>query len=160
MGIEWTPGGLVTYEIPAFGLCCAGHHELSDPYRSIHSYDVFFRCGPCVAGFPQLAKVYEEAKDKGLVLISIDQDEYAATAANFFAKKGYTWPEFHDGGGEIENLMGSSGIPRLVLVDTEGQITYDGDGDDNKLRTHLAGRGQEFQELAPKPMAVPCAPAR
>jgi thiol-disulfide isomerase/thioredoxin len=117
-------------------------------------------CGPCVAGLPQLAKVYEEAKNKGLELISIDQDEEAATAANFFAKKGYTWPEFHDGDGEIEKLMGSTGIPRLVLVDAEGQVAYDGDGDESKLRVHLAKLGPEYQELAPKPAAPPCASSR
>lgn len=117
-------------------------------------------CGPCVAGFPKLAEIYQQAKEKGLELISVDQDEDAATAANFFAKKGYTWPEFHDGDGEIEKLMGSTGIPRLVLVDAEGQIVYDGGGDEDKLRTHLAKLGPEFQELAPKPVAAPCVSSR
>jgi thiol-disulfide isomerase/thioredoxin len=29
-------------------------------------------CGSCVAGLPELAELYQQAKDKGLVLISID----------------------------------------------------------------------------------------
>jgi thiol-disulfide isomerase/thioredoxin len=156
-------GGMTGDPIPALKFKGAdGKVVTIDSYRGKPVLLDFWAtwCGPCVAGFPQLAKVYEEAKDKGLVLISIDRDEDAATATNFFAKKGYTWPEFHDGSGEIEKLMGSTGIPRLVLVDAEGQITYDGDGDDKKLRTHLAKLGPEFQDLAPKPIAVPCAPAQ
>ena len=78
-------------------------------------------CGPCVAALPQLAQIYQEAKDKGLVLLTVDQDEEANTAAKFLAKKGYTWPNFHDGDGEIEKLVGSSGIPRTMLVDAQGK---------------------------------------
>jgi hypothetical protein len=54
--------------------------------------------------------------------------------------------------------MGSSGIPRTVLVDANGQIVYDGTGgDENRLRTHLAQLGPEFKDLAPKdPQAAPC----
>jgi thiol-disulfide isomerase/thioredoxin len=32
-------------------------------------------CGPCVAALPQLAQIYQDAKDKGLVLLTVDQDE-------------------------------------------------------------------------------------
>lgn len=63
-------------------------------------------CGPCVAALPQLAQIYQEAKDKGLVLLTVDQDEEANTAAEFLAKKGYAWRNFHDGDGEIEKLVG------------------------------------------------------
>jgi len=67
-------------------------------------------------------------------------------------KKGYTWPNFHDGDGEIEKLMGSSGIPRLMLVDAQGTIVFDTTGsDENKLREHLAKLGPEYADLAPKP---------
>ena len=115
-------------------------------------------CGPCVASMPKLAEIYKEGKDKGLVLLSVDQDEDASKAADFMAKKGYPWPNFHDGDGEIETLMGSSGIPRIVLVDAKGQIVYDGAGsDENRLRTHIAELGPEFKDLAPKPgQSQPC----
>ena len=118
-------------------------------------------CAPCVASLPQLAQIYQEAKDKGLVLLAVDQDEEAATAASFLAQKGYTWPDFHDGDGEIEKLMGSSGVPRLVLVDAQGLIVYDTTGaDEDKLRTHLARLGPDYASLAPKPKLAPCAAAR
>jgi thiol-disulfide isomerase/thioredoxin len=115
-------------------------------------------CAPCVASMPKLAEIYKEGKDKGLVMISVDQDQEASKAVDFLAKKGYEWPNFHDGNGEIEKLMGSGGIPRTVLVDAKGQIVYDGTGmDENHLRTHLAKLGPEFRDLSPKaPQPAPC----
>ena len=113
-------------------------------------------CAPCVAAMPKLAEIYKEAKDRGLVLLSVDQDEDAAKATEFMAKNGYPWPNFHDGDGEIEKLMGSGAVPRTVLVDAKGQIVFDGSGgDENRLRTHLAQLGPEFKDLAPKLLPSP-----
>jgi thiol-disulfide isomerase/thioredoxin len=114
-------------------------------------------CGPCVAALPQLAQIYQEAKDKGLVLLTVDQDEEANTAAEFLAKKGYGWPNFHDGDGEIENLVGPSGIPRTMLVNAQGKITYDAGGmDEDELRKEIAKLGPEYATLLPKPKQTPC----
>lgn len=114
-------------------------------------------CGPCVSALPQLAKVYQEAKDKGLILLTVDQDEEANTAAEFLAKKGYDWRNFHDGDGEIERLVGSSGIPRTMVVDAQGKITYDSVGmDEDQLRTAIAKLGPEYAALLPKPKQTPC----
>jgi thiol-disulfide isomerase/thioredoxin len=40
-------------------------------------------CGACVSALPKLAQIYQEAKDKGLILLTVDQDEEAKTAAEF-----------------------------------------------------------------------------
>jgi hypothetical protein len=101
---------------------------------------------------PKLAEICKKGKEKGLVLLTVYQDEDASKAANFLAAKGYTWPNFHDGDGAIEKLIGSIGIPRTVLLEGTGQIVYDASGlDENRLRLHLARLGPEFQVLLPKP---------
>jgi thiol-disulfide isomerase/thioredoxin len=113
-------------------------------------------CGPCVAALPQLAQIYQEAKDKGLVLISVDQDEEPKTAADFWSKKGYTWPNFHDDGA-IETLMGSAGVPRTVLIDAQGKVVYDRAGySEEDLRTEIAKLGPQYAPLSPKPKETPC----
>jgi thiol-disulfide isomerase/thioredoxin/outer membrane lipoprotein-sorting protein len=118
-------------------------------------------CGPCVAALPQLAQIYQEAKDKGLVLLAVDQDEEANTAAEFLVKKGYTWRDFHDGNGEIEELVGSSGIPRTILVDAQGKVVYDASGmDEDELRTEIAKLGPEYAALSPKPKQATCTPSK
>jgi thiol-disulfide isomerase/thioredoxin len=114
-------------------------------------------CGPCVAALPQLAQIYQDAKDKGLVLLTVDQDEEPDTADKFLTTKGYTWPNFHDGDGQIEKLVGSSRIPRTMLVDARGKITYDGSGmDEDQLRTAIVKLGPEYAALSPKPKQTPC----
>lgn len=108
-------------------------------------------CAPCVAAMPNLEKIYKQGKDKGLVLLSVDQDESASKAAGFLAKKGYSWQNFHDVDGAIAKLMGSTPIPRAVLIDARGTIVYDGTGaDEDRLRTHLSELGPEFRDLASK----------
>jgi thiol-disulfide isomerase/thioredoxin len=114
-------------------------------------------CGPCVEALPQLARIYSEAKDKGLILLAVDQDEDADTATDFLAKKSYNWRDFHDGDGEIERLVGASGIPRTMLIDAQGKIIYDAIGmDEDALRTEIAKLGPEYAALAPKPKQVSC----
>jgi thiol-disulfide isomerase/thioredoxin len=114
-------------------------------------------CGPCVEDMPQLAQLNAEANDKGLVLLLIDEDEDAPTATAFLSKKGYNWTDFHDGDGEIEKLVGEAGIPRTILIDANGKITYDASGmDEDKLRTEIAKLGPEYASLAPKPKQAPC----
>jgi len=68
-------------------------------------------CGPCIAALPRLTQIYQEAKGKGLILLTVDQDEEPNPADKFQAKKGYTWPNFHDGDGQIENLWDHSAFP-------------------------------------------------
>jgi thiol-disulfide isomerase/thioredoxin len=113
-------------------------------------------CGPCVDALSRLAQIEKEAKDKGLVLLTVDQDEEADTAIKFLKQKGYTWSNFHDGDGEIENLAGSTGIPRTMLIDPQGKIVYDAVGtDEDALRTEITKLGPEYSALAPKPKPVP-----
>ena len=117
-------------------------------------------CGPCVAALPQLQTLYKEARDKGLILISIDQDEDANTGSEFLAKKGYDWRNFHDGDGQVEKLLGAAPLPRMILVDSTGRVTYDAIGQhEDDLRNQLVKLGPEFASLAPKPKSSPCAVA-
>jgi thiol-disulfide isomerase/thioredoxin/outer membrane lipoprotein-sorting protein len=114
-------------------------------------------CGPCVAALPQLAQIYREAGDKGLVVLAIDRDDGADTAAAFLSKKGYAWRNFHDGNGEIEKLVGSSGIPRYLLIDANGKVAYDAMGPTpDDLRGEIAKLGPEYASLAAKAKQSPC----
>jgi hypothetical protein len=59
--------------------------------------------------------------------------------------------------GEIEKLVGRSGIPRTMLVDAHGKIAYDAEGmDEDELRKEIAKLGPEYAPLLPKPKVAPC----
>jgi thiol-disulfide isomerase/thioredoxin len=114
-------------------------------------------CGPCVAALPQLAEIDREARGTNLVLLAIDRDEEADKAAAFLTNKGYTWRNFHDGDGSIEKMVGTSGIPRYLLIDAGGKVVYDATGtDENALRAEIAKLGPQYAALAPKPKQNPC----
>ena len=112
-------------------------------------------CPPCVEGLWHLEHIYAEAKDKGLAVISVDQDEEAKTATDFLAKNGYTWPNFHDDGQSLRAL-GPSPIPRTLLIDAQGKIVYDRvGGSEDEVRAAIAKLGSEYAFLA-HPQQVPC----
>ena len=110
-------------------------------------------CLPCVVSLPQLTELYQQAKDKGLVFLSVDEDEDAKTAADFLAKKQIPWQNFHDAG-DIGKAFNKSGLPLTVLVDANGKIVfyetgYSDGGHFSSLRAAIAKLGPEHARLSP-----------
>lgn len=119
-------------------------------------------CAPCVESLPRLARLYQQTRKTNLVMIAIDRDEDAKNAIDFLAKKNYTWPNFHDEG-EARKAFGASGIPRIILIDAEGEIVYDAVGvraddrvNEDALVTAVSKLGPEYAFLAAKKQQDPC----
>ena len=105
-------------------------------------------CEPCVESLGFLSKLHEATAPKGLVLLSIDQDEDAATSRDFWTKHAIKWPNFHDEGEVARNFPGRPGIPFFVLIDAGGKIVYSHNGTDEAgLRAAIAKLGPEFAEV-------------
>ena len=112
-------------------------------------------CAPCTEGLPKLAEVYKDAAPKGLVLLSIDEDDDLKTATDYLAKHGYTWPNTQDDG-KIGDAFSKLGIPLYVLIDPEGKIVYyESGGTETALRKAIASLGPQFASLAPAPKPQP-----
>ncbi len=109
-------------------------------------------CVPCVASLPSLAQLVKEASEKGLVTLSIDEDEDAKTATEFWSKHKEPWPNFHDADGEMQRAFGSGGIPKYVIIDASGKIIFVQNGsDETPLRAAVAKLGPEFASLMEEP---------
>lgn len=108
-------------------------------------------CLPCVASMPQMADLYKETKDKGLVFLGVDEDKDAKTAADYLTQKHETFPNFHDSG-EIGKALKEVGLPYTVLVDAQGKIVFSKTGysDDSlsELRAAIAKLGPEFASVS------------
>jgi thiol-disulfide isomerase/thioredoxin len=113
-------------------------------------------CAPCVAALPALAKLAEEGKEKGLVLIAVDRDEDPNKAAAYLKEKGLALTNFHDGDGQIESMLGPSPLPRDLIIDRVGRVVVDAQLDENRLRSRLAELEPAFKDFAPKAQANPC----
>ncbi len=116
-------------------------------------------CAPCITNLEHIAKLYGDLKEKGIVVITVDEDEEAKTATDFLAKKNYQWSNFHDDGITM-NLLGPSGVPRTIVIDARGKVVYDGlswsnDGSEKQLCTAIAQLGPDYA-FAPKSATTPC----
>jgi thiol-disulfide isomerase/thioredoxin len=92
-------------------------------------------CVPCRESLPALEKLYEENKAKGLVLLSLDEDDdNPQKAADFWTTRREPWPNFH-ASKEIVGKFPVHGIPYFVLLDPSGKVTFSQAGlNENSLR--------------------------
>ncbi|RKY19210.1 MAG: hypothetical protein DRP90_04845, partial [Planctomycetota bacterium] len=84
-------------------------------------------CGPCRGEIPNMVRVYEAYKDKGLEIlgVSLDNADMAEKVKKFCADNGMTWPQIYEGLGwnvTPRKAYGFDAIPFMVLVDKEGVI--------------------------------------
>ena len=103
-------------------------------------------CTPCLQAMPALSHLYANAKDKGLVLISVDQDKSAETAVRYLAQHHYGWNNYHDDG-SISRAFWEEGLPFSVLIDAKGKVAYYGFGNDPALLSAIAALGPEFSSV-------------
>jgi len=94
---------------------------------------------PCRESLPALEKLYQENRDKGLVLLSLDEDDdNPQKATDFWITRKEPWPNFH-AGKEILDKFPLHGIPYFVLLDGSGKVAFSQAGlDENGLRTAIA----------------------
>jgi thiol-disulfide isomerase/thioredoxin/outer membrane lipoprotein-sorting protein len=94
-------------------------------------------CGPCRRALPTFEKLYSEYKDKGLVLLSLDEDEDPQKAADFWAENKLPWPNYYLDKVAV-NKFGGHAVPYVMLVDASGHMIYSRDGfDEKELRAAL-----------------------
>ncbi len=87
-------------------------------------------CVPCRESMPHLAQLHSEFKDK-LEVVSISKDDDPQDAARFVAKHDYSWVQLADPQWESDKRWGSSGIPRMLLIDKDGKVLYESNGFDD-----------------------------
>ncbi|HXG66496.1 MAG TPA: redoxin domain-containing protein [Blastocatellia bacterium] len=99
-------------------------------------------CAPCRIEMPHLEKLHREYKDKGLVVLGVN-DEDAATARAFLKSKGYTFPTLVDDKREVSELYEVESIPTVFVINREGKIVvhYIGARSEKELRDALKKAG-------------------
>ena len=102
-------------------------------------------CVPCVESLPSLEKLHQEAAPKGLVMISIDEDEDPKKAADLWAKRKEPWPNLHANAETVKQFP-DHGIPYFVLIDGSGNVVFSDVGlDEDRCRSPEAERGEGRQ---------------
>jgi thiol-disulfide isomerase/thioredoxin len=106
-------------------------------------------CGSCLLSMPAMHRIDVEAKDKNLIVVTVDQDHRAEDATAYLERHRYGWKNYHDSDGSAAKAFNGGGIPFTVLIDSTGKVVYESVGSDEVgLRKAIAALGPEFASLA------------
>jgi thiol-disulfide isomerase/thioredoxin len=83
-------------------------------------------CKPCLKAIPELNKIYEEYKNKGVEIIGINGDgpRSVAKVAPLSQSLQIKYPVLLDINSEVMNNLGLQAFPTLLLVNSEGTIVW------------------------------------
>jgi len=79
-------------------------------------------CGPCRAQIPDMQAAYTELRDRGLVVIGINQGESREHVAAFVREFRLTYPILLDENQSIGRKYGVRAYPTTFFIDREGVI--------------------------------------
>ena len=99
-------------------------------------------CGPCRKSHPHLLKIYQQYKEKGLVIIGIAADRKDETILKAAGDDGLLWPQLNmyeqrSGQTAINKLYNVTAFPTKILINPQGTIEAIYVGDTNKLDEQL-----------------------
>ena len=101
-------------------------------------------CPPCRAELPLIEKIHKEFKNRGLVVIGIN-NEGRGVARDFCRANNYTFQTVEDARHEVFGLCDIEVIPTLFVIDTEGEVSahYVGMQSEEEMRLALNKAGIE-----------------
>jgi cytochrome c biogenesis protein CcmG/thiol:disulfide interchange protein DsbE len=82
-------------------------------------------CAPCKSEAPRLEAAWQRYRNRGVVVVGVDGQDFSGDARRFIRKHGITYPNVHDGPGDIGTKYGVTGFPETYFVDRRGRLVGD-----------------------------------
>jgi cytochrome c biogenesis protein CcmG/thiol:disulfide interchange protein DsbE len=82
-------------------------------------------CVPCKSEAPRLEAAWQRYRDKGVVVVGVDAQDFSGDAKHFVKKYKLTYPNVHDGPGDVLPKYGVTGFPETYFVDRRGRLIGD-----------------------------------
>ena len=79
-------------------------------------------CPPCRFEMPEMEALYQEYKDRDVVIIGVDLGEYRSSVKSFVEENGYSWTFVIDTNGLVAWDYLITGIPSSFFIDEDGII--------------------------------------
>ena len=79
-------------------------------------------CLPCKDEAPVLESAWNRYRDRGVVVVGIDAQDFRWDAHRFSERYGLSYPLLYDGHGSTLGHYGISGFPETWFVDREGRL--------------------------------------
>ncbi|MEP6888624.1 MAG: redoxin domain-containing protein [Nitrospirales bacterium] len=79
-------------------------------------------CKPCTTEMPAMQAGYDQLRDKGLVVLAINELEDDAKVREHIKSFGHTFPVLMDHDNRVANMYGVYGLPVSVFIDERGVV--------------------------------------
>ena len=79
-------------------------------------------CKPCTTEMPAMQSAYDKLRDKGFVVIAVNELEDDARVREHIKQYGHTFPVLMDRDNKVANQFGVFGLPVSVFIDQEGRV--------------------------------------
>ncbi|HEX9416690.1 MAG TPA: TlpA disulfide reductase family protein [Gaiellaceae bacterium] len=79
-------------------------------------------CAPCRDEVPTLERAWHRYRDRGLVVLGIDQQDLTSDARAFAKRYHMTYPLVRDGPGHVVSQYGLTGVPETFFVNRHGKV--------------------------------------
>jgi peroxiredoxin len=79
-------------------------------------------CKPCTTEMPAMQATYDRLRDKGFVVLAINELEDDAKVREHIKQHGHTFPVLMDRDNKVANQFGVFGLPVSVFIDEKGVV--------------------------------------
>jgi cytochrome c biogenesis protein CcmG/thiol:disulfide interchange protein DsbE len=79
-------------------------------------------CEPCKEESPRLESAWRRYRDRGVVFVGIDVNDFKGDARKFVERYGLTYPILHDGQGSTIGRYGVTGFPETWFEGRNGNL--------------------------------------
>ncbi|MEO5954276.1 MAG: TlpA disulfide reductase family protein [Nitrospiraceae bacterium] len=79
-------------------------------------------CKPCTTEMPAMQASFDKLRDKGFVVLAINELEDDANVREHIKQYGHTFPVLMDRDNKVANQFGVFGLPVSVFIDQQGRV--------------------------------------
>lgn len=79
-------------------------------------------CKPCTTEMPAMQAMYDKLRDKGFVVLAVNELEDEAKVREHIQQHGHTFPVLMDRDNKVANQFGVFGLPVSVFIDEKGVV--------------------------------------
>ena len=79
-------------------------------------------CKPCTTEMPAMQTMYDKLRDKGFVVLAVNELEDEAKVRDHIKQHGHTFPVLLDRDNKVANQFGVFGLPVSVFIDEKGVV--------------------------------------
>jgi peroxiredoxin len=79
-------------------------------------------CKPCTTEMPAMQTIYDKLRDKGFVVLAVNELEDDAKVREHIKQYGHTFPVLMDRDNKVANQFGVFGLPVSVFIDRDGRV--------------------------------------